>query len=390
MAALLAIVSADVVFFSAIRAYGYSDYPPAALLQPGDITGTIIRDGTITDVDVSSAAAISADKVASTTNKDFVTSSTQTYTGVKTFASLPVVPAGTPTGNQVVGQNYLASVIPVSTIGVTTGELISTSSAVYVENSANTTSSVWNNGASTGNECAFNYGVSSTNSGAQCATSFHLSTGVTTPGYQITASKINYGQPVFAIFLVPDNNGKPSTTILASSSVNGTTFGTSPTATTTNWNVPYMATANGTYWIVASTTAASDNTNFMRIQGGSTCTAGYIAKIGDSAGAWVTAADSCFYMNITINHSAGLLYRTSAANASTSNAFIGFSNGTYEASTTATIGIVGPMNIFSGLVAGYQYYLANSPGAVSSTAGTVTRKAGISYSATGLVITNVW
>ncbi len=38
-------------------------YPPAALLQPGDITGTMIRNGAVTNVNISSTAAIELNKV---------------------------------------------------------------------------------------------------------------------------------------------------------------------------------------------------------------------------------------------------------------------------------------------------------------------------------------
>lgn len=97
------------------------NYPPAALLQPGDITGAMLRDGAvynakvsstaaiaysklnltgqILDSDVSSTAAISADKIASTTNFQLVSSSSQTITGVKSFTSFPHAPAGNPAGN---------------------------------------------------------------------------------------------------------------------------------------------------------------------------------------------------------------------------------------------------------------------------------------------------
>lgn len=69
-------------------------YPPAALLQPGDITGAMIRDGAITDAKIATSAAISAGKIATTTTEFFMTNGAQTFSGTKTFASSPIFQGG--------------------------------------------------------------------------------------------------------------------------------------------------------------------------------------------------------------------------------------------------------------------------------------------------------
>ncbi len=81
---------------------------------------------------------------------------------------------------------------------------------------------------------------------------------------------------------------------------------------------------------------------------------------------------------------------TSASTAATSNTFIGFALASAAAASPVTVMLEGEMSGFSSLVFGTQYYLSNTTGLISSTAGSVTRKVGIATSTTALLITNTW
>jgi hypothetical protein len=84
------------------------------------------------------------------------------------------------------------------------------------------------------------------------------------------------------------------------------------------------------------------------------------------------------------------VYKTSASQAQTSDSFIGFSNGSASVTNSVTVINEGAVTGLSGLSTASKYYLSNTSGDISSSAGTVTRKIGISTSATSLLITNIW
>lgn len=81
---------------------------------------------------------------------------------------------------------------------------------------------------------------------------------------------------------------------------------------------------------------------------------------------------------------------TSASAAATANTFIGFASASATAGNTVSVFIGGEATGFSSLTHGGQYYLSNSTGAISLSAGSVTRKVGIATSSSTLLITNIW
>jgi hypothetical protein len=70
--------------------------------------------------------------------------------------------------------------------------------------------------------------------------------------------------------------------------------------------------------------------------------------------------------------------------------FVGFANAAISATVTGSVVVGGVVSGLSGLVAGKTYYLADSAGTISTTAGTNTKKVGIALSTTTLLITNNW
>lgn len=117
-----------------LPAHGLVTYPPGSLLQPNDVTSSHIRNSTIInedvsstaaiaysklnltnsilDSDVSSTAAIAATKIATSSANQFVTNGAQTWAGVKTFSSIPVLPSSDPsTNNEAVRKSYVDAAV---------------------------------------------------------------------------------------------------------------------------------------------------------------------------------------------------------------------------------------------------------------------------------------
>ena len=87
--------------------------------------------------------------------------------------------------------------------------------------------------------------------------------------------------------------------------------------------------------------------------------------------------------------STGTLFKTNSSVTTSTYAFIGFSAGSYASGATATIVTAGKtLCAFSGLSAGYNYYLNGTLGQVSSTGGTISAMVGKAMSSSCLAIFN--
>jgi hypothetical protein len=82
-------------------------------------------------------------------------------------------------------------------------------------------------------------------------------------------------------------------------------------------------------------------------------------------------------------------YKTSASQSQTCQSFIGFADEAATVGTPVSINTAGVNDNQSSLNIGSTYYLGNTSGALSTTAGTVSRKVGVALSTTELVITNI-
>ena len=79
---------------------------------------------------------------------------------------------------------------------------------------------------------------------------------------------------------------------------------------------------------------------------------------------------------------------TNSCNMNLYDGFIGFANSSVSSGSTVNVTMVGLMTGLSGLVYGMKYYLADSAGTIGIAAGTNSRKIGIAYSATEMLIVN--
>lgn len=83
-------------------------------------------------------------------------------------------------------------------------------------------------------------------------------------------------------------------------------------------------------------------------------------------------------------------FRADASAAATSDAFCGFAENSVSANGTVKVAYAGTITSLTGLSRGSRYYLSDTTGAISTSAGTVTRKVGIALGRSLLLITNIW
>jgi hypothetical protein len=110
-------------------------------------------------------------------------------------------------------------------------------------------------------------------------------------------------------------------------------------------------------------------------------------KTTNGGGAWTTSTydlDSAVYTQDGVG---GGIYKTSASTAiDKANNFIGFSSATVNTSTNVGVITTGIANVFTGLTVGATYYLSDTAGVVSTSAGSQSRKIGLSVSSTAILI----
>lgn len=85
-----------------------------------------------------------------------------------------------------------------------------------------------------------------------------------------------------------------------------------------------------------------------------------------------------------------LCFNANASATGTANGYIGFAATTVTTGNAISVETTGIDANQSGLTTGTQYYLGNTAGTVSTSAGSVTRKVGISLSTTKMLIENGW
>jgi hypothetical protein len=123
---------------------------------------------------------------------------------------------------------------------------------------------------------------------------------------------------------------------------------------------------------------------------------GEVVAISAKTGTF-TADNSGFISNVWLyalaavsSGSSARVFKASAAQAATSDTFIGFAYEAGVAGDSKRATISGCNASQSGLTKDSRYYLSDTAGAISTTAGTVTRKVGQAVSATEILVTNIW
>lgn len=158
----------------------------------------------------------------------------------------------------------------------------------------------------------------------------------------------------------------------------GAMLGSSGTATIDTYSVNNITSISGAYCYASAWSGvkwvASSMTPLVTFASGS--------------GTWSMGAIACVIEPATAP-AAGLLKASAASGingvGSLAN-WVGFSTGTFAiGAVNARMYTMGSLPLFSGLTAGTPYYLSNTPGALSTSAGTTSKKIGVAISTTTLV-----
>jgi len=368
-------------------ASAYTQYPPGALLQPGDVTTVHIRDNTILNADINSAAGIATSKLATSSALDLLTNATQTIAGAKTFSSIPATTGGNcAAGNDLCNKTYVDSAAGVQTFVGFAAQALAPGQAVYRLNDfgnvrAITMATVYNYSMCDGNGCQ------------KIGQSFSLVTTSTPLGIYVNMNKGNAPTGTSTISIQTNSaTSSPSGTSIASVSFSDTTLTTTPTWYNKVFTTTSTLNASTTYWIVWETTSAASASNIVRVQGSATnfYPRGVTRIYNGSDWTTVTPIAGSQAWNFDLGYSAVDL--ASSAATSTSDGFAGFASAAISAFASGTIkfsGVVTATSSGEPLNPGTDYFLSTN-GNVSSTAGTISRKVGIGASSSTLQITNIW
>lgn len=198
--------------------------------------------------------------------------------------------------------------------------------------------------------------------------------GLTRITTRLQAISGGYGGSV-QITIQADSAGAPSGVVL------GTATKASVSTSMTEYDVDFVApvglTSGITYWIVYESTVSGERYR-LNVSGAGT-------SYEYNGTVWNLQVGEVYLVlkNIIVD---GYLYLADASAAGTSDGFIGFIQTGASPGGTAQVQIADVFSGLSGLTTGSIYYLSDTAGAISASAGTVTKKVGRAVSATELQI----
>ena len=387
-------------------------YSPGSLLQPNDITSSHIRDGailnadvsstaaiaysklnltdSILDADVSSTAAIVATKIATSSSNDFVRNVAQTWTGVKTFGSIPILPASDPTSdNEAARKSYVDNYSATVTATSTAGENIDQGQTIFIASASSTRGIALDYDNLFGQTHEVGGTTYHAAGGGQVAQSFQFT--ATTTFNRVSFYVLKVGTPTdnLVVNIMGDNANKPNMVAVASGTIAGADISTINQRYNINLNTGVTANKDTRYWLWFWRSEAQTDTNRFTLTG--TTTNAY-ADGNCLTGNPTIAATACTALDLNFflatSTTAGQAYQASADIVSNSDSFIGFANATTTSGSVVTIALNGAINKFNNLITGMQYYLSNTAGAIAQTAGTISKKVGTALNSTTLIINN--
>lgn len=229
------------------------------------------------------------------------------------------------------------------------------------------------------------------------AQSFNESTAMTFDIVEVRGRKVGSPTDNFEIAIQGDSSGAPDGVDQASGSVAGSSLPTSNGYFSVTLSSPFTASASTTYWIVYRRSGSLSDSNYYDLRGRfSVNEYANGAPAGFNGGTWKTNPNTDpfirdIYFKLEANSEEGKVYKTKADVSGRYEHFVGFVKETVAQGSNAIIVSSGQTPaIFSSLTIGDQYYLSDTEGAIATTAGTNTRKVGISTAADKLVVTNIW
>tara|TARA_Y100000310_G_scaffold323609_1_gene384279 strand:- start:3046 stop:4959 length:1914 start_codon:yes stop_codon:yes gene_type:complete len=188
-----------------------------------------------------------------------------------------------------------------------------------------------------------------------------------------------------------DSAGEPDGSDIDSVNLAGTSLTTSYVNTQFDLGSANALSASTTYWIVVTRSGAVDSSNYYEIeyQNTSVYASGQLKNFDSVTGNWETTdygATSDAYFKVEFTTVDGSAYLTRLSSSLNTGLFIGFVDATVAKAATATITTGGVISGLSGLTSGSRYYLSNTFGTISTTAGDFTRFIGYALGATQLFI----
>lgn len=181
-------------------------------------------------------------------------------------------------------------------------------------------------------------------------------------------------------------DGLPTGADLGSKQV---TFNSGPGEIEFAFDTPVPVTPSSTYAIVVRQNSSGTNSALSVYRSnGSVYASGTMVVSSNAGSTWTAEADYDLYFKIyEKDNEVGKVYKTKATTTRDhSDNFIGFVQNTVSAGGNAIVKTTGVDANQTGLTPGVTYYLADSSGAIGSSAGSVTRKIGLAISATQILI----
>lgn len=436
----LALTATVIALFALpFASYALVSYPPGSLLQPGDVATSTIRNYAVSPAKIASGLdftmhgltttnATSTNAIATSLT---VTGATTSFNGITYTMPSTQSAAGGRMQNDGTGKlSWIVSSnssLDTSLTSATT-TAISTPAAVYVESTTAgylgfDTSGIAQENTAWGGTQSTTLTLASHEHEGVFATFIDYAgtlTGVVATGNGATMTLIGSATgtgagsgKVYIFFGNATTTGDFPVTVTASGSTS-TYYNLGATA---YYNIAATqgeyAAANGATSITGSTVT---NTSYMGVAGmeATNCSpavgTNFTARSTGSGALWFSIGDNNAYITpagavtqTMTGVSCGALSmaqwsiapyiqpyygfdETSAVDAGHSETFVGFITTSPASATTQNVTTFGQLTGFSGLTPGSVYYLGNNSGTISTTAGTVSHKVGVSLSATDLLI----
>lgn len=339
--------------------------------------------GSLLNADISTAAAISTQKIATTSTTFFINDIAQTMDGIKTFTSIPVLPASDPTAdNQAARKLYVDNASLGTIYKYTAGTAIPSNTAVFVATTTNTDGDVQGWAVGTGQPC----GQAAPNVG-QCAETtletFHRA--VTS----IDLRLIKNGSPTdnVVVSLQTTTGDVPSDIQIASTTVAASSIGVSFATTTFTFTNPPVLAGNTKYALVIGRSGARDNTNYIGtdIEGVTTRYVNGHHKPYTSSWLDQTTHDMTFKLNY-VGTTADSLYISNASSVLLASSTIGYVKTGVASGATATVITSGTWTGLGGLTTLGEVFLSTASGLIGGTTGAVNYKMGWAVSSTTALI----
>lgn len=276
----------------------------------------------------------------------------------------------------------------VNEIQFTAGENLTAADAVFIED-ANTTSDVVS--ITTGGTVNSAFGQVAPSNNVKLAQTFSLASDASIESIKVYLKKSGSPSDNVLVSIQSTSGGDPSGTVIGSQlSLDGTTLTTSYVEYTFTYSTRPSLSASTTYAVVLERSGSTSDTDYYLWNADiANPYASGVSKFYRSSWNTDSGTDQTLVLTSRVT-TAGQAYKADANVAGKFAGFIGFVKTTVTSGNTATITVAGKATGFSSLTPGTQYYLSDTAGAVSTSAGTNTRKVGIGTSATEMLVTNLW